>query len=209
MRLVYATAALAAVAASSPSLAQNFGGPRIEGRIGWDNARLGIDSDDGDQQLELDEDASTVSYGGEVGYDLSFGSAIIGAYAGIDFAKAEFCDELFGNDQACIEAERNITVGGRAGFTVTPQALLYAKGGYSNGRVRATYDNLGDLVGEIEESQSRKGYHFGVGAELAFGSSAYGKVEYVHTRYKDFELDEATGGSVRRNQLLAGIGFRF
>ena len=91
------------------------------------------------------------------------------------------------------------------------KGLLYAKAGYSNGRVSARYDNFGDVFGEIENSESRTGYHLGAGAELDLGR-LYAKAEYVHTRYSDFELGAlgATAtGSVNRNQVLAGVGLRF
>jgi outer membrane immunogenic protein len=206
MKLVYSAAAIAASLAATPAFAQEFGGPRIEARIGWDSVDLGVDIDG---EGTFDEGASTVSYGAEAGYDLSFGSAILGAYAGVDFANAEVCDEVFGDDEACISAERNITVGARAGFAVTPEALIYAKAGYSNGRVRASYDDFGDIIDAIEESESRSGHHIGVGAELAFGPNFYGKAEYVRTNYSDFDVDATTTGSIKRNQVLAGIGFRF
>jgi outer membrane immunogenic protein len=206
MKPIFCAAAVATCLVSTPALAQQFGGLRVEGRVGWDN--VGIELDGAGAPVTLDEDASTISYGGEVGYDLSLGSAIVGAYGGIDFSEAEFCDTVFGNDRACIEGARNITVGGRAGFGVTPEALLYAKAGYSNARIRARYDNFGDLFGEIEDSASRTGFHVGVGAELDLGP-LYGKVEYVHTRYDELVVEPGTEGQLSRNQVLAGVGIRF
>lgn len=206
MKALFCAVAVAGCLVATPALAQQFGGLRIEGRAGWDN--VGVDLDGPAAPVTIDEEGSTVSYGAEVGYDLSLGSAIVGGYGGLDFAQAEFCDEVFGNDRACIEAERNITLGGRVGFAVTPEALLYGKAGYSNGQVRARYDNFGDVFGEIEDSQSRSGYHYGVGAELDIGP-VYGKVEYVHTEYEALEIEAGTEGSVSRNQVLAGVGIRF
>ena len=207
MKALHLVGAVAAVLAPAPLLAQDFGGLRLEGRVGWDNVGVGLEVDEGVQSEEFDEDASTISYGGEVGYDLSFGSAVVGAYGGADFAQADVCGDLLGGDEACLEAERNLTAGARIGFALTPEALLYAKGGYSNARVRATYSGLGDLF-DLEDSASRSGYHIGAGAELGLGRF-YGKVEYVHTRYEDFDLGASSSGSVRRNQLLAGLGIRF
>jgi outer membrane immunogenic protein len=206
MKALFCAAAVAGCLVSTPALAQQFGGLRVEGRVGWDN--VGVDIDGPGAPVTIDEEASTVSYGAEVGYDLSLGNAIVGAYGGIDFSEAEFCDEVFGNDRACIEGARNITVGGRVGLGVTPEALLYAKAGYSNARVRARYDNFGDLFGEIEDEASRTGYHVGIGAELDIGP-VYGKVEYVHTEYDALEIQAGTEGKLSRNQVLAGVGIRF
>ena len=211
MRPIYFAAVAALGVMSTPALAQEFGGLRAEARLGWDNAGLELEPTAGIPAGDFSDDASTISYGAEVGYDLTFNRLVLGAYAGVDFAQAEGCSTVLGNDRACFEAERNITVGGRAGFAVTPQALLYAKGGYSNGRVSARYDNFGDLFGEVSDSGSRSGYHLGAGAELDVGP-LYVKAEYVHTRYSDFELGAlgaSATGSVNRNQVLAGVGLRF
>jgi outer membrane immunogenic protein len=196
---------------ATPAFGQDFGGLRVEARAGWDNVGVDLEATGGIPRGEFSEDASTISYGAEVGYDVAFGDAVVGAYAGADFAQADGCGSVLGNDRACFEAERNITVGARVGLAVIPQALLYAKGGYSNGRVSARYDNFGDLFGEIEDSESRTGYHVGIGGELGIGRF-YAKAEYVHTRYSEFELNTllASGtGSVNRNQVLAGVGLRF
>ncbi len=206
VKSIYCVIPFVALLSPAPLLAQDFGGLRLEGRVGWDKVGVALEVQDGINR-EFDGDASTFSYGGEIGYDLSLGGAVIGAYGGADFAQGEVCDSVLGNDRACVEAERNLTAGARVGFLVIPVVLLYAKGGYSNAQVGATYRSVGDLV-NIEESASRAGYHVGLGAELGIGQ-LYGKVEYVHTRYNDFELGTSASGSINRNQVLAGLGIRF
>lgn len=212
MKPIYvAVVAAAGSLFSVPAFAQDVGGLRVEGRVGWDNVEVGLKPTAGVPGGPFSEDASTISYGAEVGYDLTFGGAVLGAYGGVDFAQAEACGAVLGDDRACLEAERNITVGARAGFAVTPQALLYAKGGYSNGRVSARYENFREIFGEFEDSGSRSGYHLGAGGELDLGRF-YVKAEYVHTRYSEFELGAlgaSATGSVNRNQVLAGVGLRF
>ena len=53
----------------------------------------------------------------------------------------------------------------------------------------------------------------GVGAgEIAFGTNAYAKVEYVYTDYNGADVDDGdvvAGADVSRHQVLGGIGFRF
>ena len=91
----------------------------------------------------------------------------------------------------------------------TANTLIYAKGGYSNGRLKPDYED--DLGGDFELSDSRSGWHVGAGVEQAFGR-AYAKLEYVFTNYNGAEYadeDVAVGLDARRHQVMLGAGFRF
>ena len=209
MKIKILAAALAATTFATPALAADFGGPRIEVRAGWDSTELGFEYDDGEDGVQLDQDEATIGFGAEIGYDASFGGGVAGVYAGVDFAQAEICNEVFGEDEACISAKRNLTLGVRGGIAVTPMTLLYVKGGYSNGRVSVAYEDFEDILEDFDESESRGGFHLGVGGEVSFGTSLYGKAEFVHTRYNDYEVDEVSSVGVSRNQVLVGVGFRF
>lgn len=107
------------------------------------------------------------------------------------------------------QGRRNFTLGVRGGFLASERALLYVKDGYSNGRVRATYQDFEDILPSFREAESRSGFHVGAGVELALNSKAYLKAEYVHTDYKAFNLDEDTKGDFSRDQVFARVGFRF
>jgi outer membrane immunogenic protein len=186
---------------ASPAYAQ-FSGPRIEGRLAYESVEATIETGD-----PLDTgDESAISYGAEAGYDLQLGPAIVGAYAGIEGSNLRTCQEVFGDDEGCIGQGRNIYVGGRVGFSVAPRVMLYGKAGYSNGSIEVSYENGFD---DFEISSDYDGYHLGIGGELAIASGLYGRLEYVHTDYGDFEFDEDTLGDLTRGQLMVGLGLRF
>lgn len=190
MRKITLLAAVAAMTTAVPAFAQDFTGARAEVHAGWDSAD--IDVDDSDESFDL---GSGVVYGVEVGYDAQIGqSVVLGGYAGFDLASTKEC---FSGDDECFKAGRNFTAGARIGVPVGKSALLYAKGGYSNGRIKLTDSG-------VTESDSGDGYHIGGGAQANFGKNLYGKVEYVYTRYNsDFDAH------LTRNQVIAGLGVRF
>lgn len=205
-------AALAALA--TPALAQDTGstGFRAEVRAGYDNAQLNVDYDDGTDSFDESDGTSGIAYGGEIGFDFDLGGVVVGPYAGIDFANTDYCSELFGEDELCIEAGRNITAGLRLGAQVSPNALIYAKGGYSNGRVTLAYEDFEGILDNFEESDSLDGFHIGAGAEVGFSGSTYGKLEYVYTNYSSAnyqDTDFSAGADLSRHQVLVGFGVRF
>lgn len=205
----YFVAASAVAVLAAPAVAADFQGPRIEARAGWDKITLEGRFDDGTDRFKLSDSDEDVGYGAELGYDGKFGSTTLGVYAGVDLSSVKQCDELFGLDELCLKTRRNFTLGVRSGFIASDRALLYVKGGYSNGRVRATYEDFEDILPSVSDAKSRSGFHVGAGVELAVSSKAYVKAEYVHTNYKAFNLDDDTKGDFSRDQVFAGVGFRF
>lgn len=225
MKIRYVAALLAATAAAAPAYAQdnNFSGLRGEVRIGWDsvgvNATLPNPDDDEDAPATLtgDADDDAIGYGAELGYDAQFGNFVLGAYAGLDFSGAGRCSEVLGDDLACADAGRNITAGVRGGVVLGDSLLVYAKGGYSNGRIRLSYD--GDVEDEdsdvFELGRNRDGFHIGGGFEVALTRNLYAKADYTYTRYNRVSFVDAEDedffirGRATRHQAMAGLGFRF
>ena len=208
MKFKYLMVALAATAAT-PAMAQDFAGPRAEVRAGW--TKVDIEAELDGEEDSVNEEA--VTFGGEIGFDAQLNSFVLGGYAGVDYGEAEFCDEVFGGDEACLEVGRNFTVGARAGVPIGTAALLYVKGGYSNGRLGVSFDDdVSDNIDAETESDSLDGFHIGVGAELAGGPNVYVKAEYVYTKYDGSESNDEDFDSsfdLSRHQALFGVGFRF
>lgn len=200
-----------ALTVSAPALAQGFDGPRIELRGGYDHGNVSVTYSDEDGETRESGGMDGISYGGEIGYDLDTGGTIIGAYAGLDFADTQVCDEVFGQDQACVGMGRNFTFGVRVGMPVGTWGMLYAKGGYSNGRVKASYEDFENILPNENAANNLDGFHVGGGIEANLASRVYGKVEYVYTDYGS--LSAGTPGSdstdLSRHQVLAGAGLRF
>ena len=202
----FSTCAIAAATffVAIPAHAQ-FSGTRVEARLAYDSVKASVETGD---PFATDDTESAISYGGEVGYDLQVGPAVVGAYAGLEGSNLRTCDEVFGSDEGCIGQGRNLYVGARAGVPVGSRLMLYGKAGYSNGSIDFSY--TGDLIGEgFELNESFDGYHIGIGGELAVTSNFYGRLEYVHTDYGDLDFEGETAGEFTRGQVMVGAGLRF
>jgi len=197
-------ASVAALVIATPAIAQEApsefkGGARVEARVGIDDVVLKAAGDS--------ESKVGFAYGGEVGYDYATKSGfVIGAYAGIEGATTKDC-AVTGTQSACIKAGRNITAGVRAGGVVAG-GLLYAKGGYSNGRLNLTYKNTAAPATNFSDGGNADGWHLGAGYEFTISEHTYAKLEYVYTHYS---VDDTSGLDFRlqRHQGVVGFGYRF
>ena len=202
MKPHHAVAAILAAFIASPAAAADFSGLRVELTASRDKASVQRDLENGSNPVRRSND--DVSFGAEAGYDIQFGPAVVGAYAGVDFSNVENCDTVFGSDEFCANAKRNYNLGARAGFAVGGAALLYAKAGYTNGRFSTVYEDFTNTRENLRDMENLGGYHLGVGAEIALGP-VYGKAEYLRSEYEQGELDF----DVARNQIKLGLGIRF
>lgn len=200
-KIVLATAAAAFGAAlATPALAQDgpFTGPRVEVLGGYDN--LGVDGD-GDA-----EGREGFAYGVGIGYDVqTAGGLVLGAEGEWTDAttRARSYNEFVAGDRLRVDAGRDLYVGGRVGYVVSPLAMVYAKAGYTNARIEARYD---DGVEGFRDHANMDGYRLGAGIEYNMTPSTYVKGEYRYSHYgsvDDFDID------TDRHQLMAGVGIRF
>jgi outer membrane immunogenic protein len=185
--------ALSATAVASPALAQDartFSGPRIEGIVGYDNARVEGEGADG------------VNYGIGLGYDIQRGRGVFGIEAEAGDSSADECIQgvTVANDELCAGARRDLYIGGRAGAVVGRNVLLYGKAGYTNARFALDYDDGGTGVSNFSLRDNLDGVRLGAGVEVALSPNAFVKAEY---RYSNYEQ------GFSRNQGVAGFGFRF
>ncbi len=195
MRKFAFAAALLAGTIATPALAQNdnptLGGFHVDGIVGWDHPSI------------QDENADGVLYGMGVGYDVQSGNAIFGIEAE---ATDSTSDEsrtgvAIAGDNLRVRAGRDLYVGGRAGFGIGGNSLIYAKAGYTNARVRVDYDDgTAATVADFTQRTSLDGIRAGVGAQIGLGSNAYLRTEYRYSNYQD---------GVDRHQVIGGFGFRF
>lgn len=196
MRKFYVGAALATALLASPAYAQTdagrFGGGHIEVIGGIDFARAEVDEE------EDEEGGSTSSKGGLYGiaggFDFASGTGLVfGVEGEISESTTDFCEAGL-----CIDASRDLYVGGRVGTVVQDTALLYLKGGYTRARIELTAS--GDEDTEELDSTNLDGLRVGAGVEWNTGSPILVKVEY---RYSNYESDFS------RHQGLIGLGIRF
>jgi len=176
--LAVSTAALAA-----PAMAQDadktFNGAHVEALGGWDRVQGEGQHDDG------------VLYGVGAGYDIRKGNAVFGI-------EGEASDSTQKQNVGALteHASRDLYVGGRAGFVVGGNNLLYAKAGYTNARFTVSGTDTGVTLarGNLD------GYRVGAGVEHQLSNNMFVKAEYRYSNYKD---------GVSRNQVVGGVGIRF
>lgn len=208
-KLVIAT--VAAGLAATPALAQGqvsspedrgFTGPRVEGVVGWDHVR---DQTPGGGRTSSDG----VVYGGQLGYDFQAGGAVLGVEGELTGSSTDTdaFDVAAPGDRLRLKAKRDLYIGGRVGYAVTPSTLLYAKAGYTNARIGSDYSTTtGNTTTTVSTHEDFDGYRVGAGAELKLSGNAYLKGEYRYSHYGDqggMNLD------VDRHQVIGGVGIRF
>lgn len=187
-------AAVSAVAFATPAVARDaepFEGVRVEGVVGYDTTDVDEEGADG------------VTYGAQLGYDVQSGRAVFGIEGEVSDSSIDECanDVTIVGDELCVQAGRDLYIGGRAGAAVTPRMLVYGKAGYTNGRVAIDYeDGTAATAPDFELGENLDGVRVGGGLEFAIGSNSYAKGEY---RYSNYEQ------GFDRHQLVAGFGFRF
>ncbi len=179
--------ALAASAAATPAFAQDgsFNGPRAEVIAGWDHA----DVPGGEMRNGL-------TYGGAIGYDVQRGSTVFGVEGEITGSTIKDESQPAANTTFKGTLGRDLYVGGRIGFTATPNVLLYAKAGYTNQRSNIEYRSP---TFNQDAGATDGGYRLGAGAEVKLSGKTYLKGEY---RYSDY-------GDGQRHQVVGGLGIRF
>jgi len=217
-KFLFLIAAGSAVALSAPAAAQDestFTGFRVEGLLGYDSSRAGSDVDN-DADEDLDDGIDGIAYGIGAGFDIDTGGLVLGvegewmeSEAGTEFD----VDDDTGLDFANIETGRDLYIGVRAGARVGGNALIYAKGGYTN----AQYDVLAsDGTTDTETDIDLDGWRIGAGVELAITENIYIKGEYRYSKYEEGEIEAPSGlesdrfdVDVDRHQGVIGVGMRF
>lgn len=187
-----ALAAFTAAVVAMPALAQDapapFTGPRAEAIVGYDTV-----------STDTIGNGEGVVYGAQLGYDWHAGRTIFGIEAEVtdSTAKRRVSNVFVAGDSLRAEAGRDLYAGARIGFAVSPTAMLYAKGGYTNARSSGSYTS-----GTVNDSFSgnAEGWRAGAGLEYKLGGQTYLKGEYRYSRYD---------GLNDRHQAVGGIGIRF
>lgn len=177
--LVASTAIAAPAFAQGTASATGFSGAHIEAIGGWDRVQGEDRHDNG------------ALYGANAGYDLQRGNTVFGI-------EGEVSDSTQKKQLGTVteKASRDLYVGGRVGYVVGGNNLLYVKAGYTNARFKVD----GTATGVTLADGNLDGVRVGAGIEHQLSNRAFVKTEY---RYSNYEQ------GVSRNQLLAGIGLRF
>jgi outer membrane immunogenic protein len=183
-KILFATAASAAILAATPALAQDAAapaapvGPRVEAIVGYDKVKA------------LGEKDGGALFGIGAGYDFAVGQSVA---LGVDVEATESTQKIGDEDIAQVKAGRDLYAGGRVSVAVAENANLYVKGGYTNARFKAT-----DGVDSFAENFD--GFRVGAGGQMGLGGKAYVGSEYRYSNYQD---------GLSRHQLALTVGTRF
>lgn len=203
MRTYLLGAALLSTVAVTPAFAQEeapFTGPHIEGIVGYD---------------DVSEGKGNLMYGVNAGYDFQLGGVIAGIegeYADSD-VKGSASDLITTGDSFSLNTDRDLYVGARLGFAISPTTMIYAKGGYTNAKFEGRFnDGLGTIY---NTGVTTDGYRLGAGVEQKFnlfGPSGFIKAEYRYSNYKNIDIGEDDFDletDFDRHQAVVGVGVRF
>ena len=211
-------AAVAAAAVATPAFAQAadepFTGPRVGAILGYDALQPGS-TEDSDIRGD-DQTADGLLYGADIGYDFQRNNIVFGIEGEVSGSTSKVNNRPFDvNDfgYGRVKAGRDLDSGARVGALLTPSTLLYAKGGYTNGRLDLTRNNTQVTT---ERHFNLDGYRVGAGVEQAMGRRAYVKAEYRYSNYGAARLEYANGNNTDnfsvdtdRHQAVVGVGLRF
>ncbi|OCC22997.1 hypothetical protein MB02_14660 [Croceicoccus estronivorus] len=146
------------------------------------------------------ESEEGVAYGVAAGYDIPIGgSMFVGVEGSIDDSTTKECvsDLLVVGDETCVKTGRDLAAVVRLGTNLGESSQLYVLGGYTNARIRASYD---DGTTKISDGENGDGFRLGAGFKQSFGQNFFGKVEY---RYSNYESDFS------RHNALVAVGVNF
>ncbi|WP_238929709.1 outer membrane protein [Sphingopyxis terrae] len=197
------TAAFAATLFAVPAHAQDssgLAGFKLGAIAGYDSVKLELDGDSGSK--------GGFAYGLTAGYDVDLGGAILGIETEISDSTAEenVSDVVVPGDRASLVTGRDLYVGARIGFAASDNVLLFAKGGYTNARVKLKYN---DGTSSLTEGDNLDGYRLGGGAEYVSGP-IFGRLEYRYSDYGEYSYaGVGTGLKASRHQVVFAGGYRF
>ena len=118
------------------------------------------------------------------------------------------CEQVYGNDESCLKAGRDLEVLARLGFKAAPETLVYGLAGYANGPISGTHVDFSTSANNESAGSNGGGLRIGAGVEQAFGKM-FAKAEYRYTSYQKEDIGFGANVGFNRHQVLASFGVRF
>lgn len=180
----FAVIAAAVVAMPTAAHAQAY----VQVQTGLDSVSVEGESEEG------------VAFGGAVGYDFSLtDNWFAGVEGSIDDSTTEACasDLFYLGDKLCAKTGRDLSAVARLGTKLGEKSQVYVLGGYTNARLKVTYN---DGEATYSEADNGDGFRLGAGYRLNLSENMFGKLEY---RYSNYE------GDFSRHNALVAVGMSF
>ncbi len=211
MNIARAAFAAAALAAGSQAFAaEPFSGPYVGVQGGWQQDKVRATVRDSESTTTGRETSSGFAYGAQLGYDFKVGeSFVVGAEAFLTGDTDKLRWAVGPGQSVSFDGGRSFGLLARAGVLATPKTLIYAKGGWENGRFTLASTDAG--VTE-RASTNRDGWSLGAGVEQMLTDNVSARVEYRYTKFNSFGNDDLSDGAsarVNRNRIMAGVNYRF
>jgi outer membrane immunogenic protein len=186
-----------AMAQEQPSTTSSFRGFRIEGDVGADRFHA------------LGTRNTKLGYGATVGFDGSIGDRIvIGPEASWWRANnfSENCAAGVIGGSVCTKSFEEFGAAVRAGYLVTPNILVFGKGGYASNEQRKRFDAPAGETSFYDHYHT-DGYQYGGGVEMAMADRFKGPLSglSVNAQFVRSEYNDHT----RRDRAMVGVGFHF
>lgn len=164
--------------------------------------------------------------GGQVGYQYQFVNGVVaGVETDIQWSNVRSntsANVNAGALAASLDAGTEVkwfgTARGRIGFTMTPQTLLYATGGYAYGSETTSAGlTIGGNGGTFSRDATLSGWVAGGGLEYAFSPNVSMKTEYLYFDFGKRNVFTSAGAppvlvidnDITMHTLKAGLNYRF
>lgn len=165
----------------------------------WTGFYLGLNAGGVSIDYGAPDEMSGYTLGVRGGFDYQFGNGFVfGVLGDADFSTADQKRTPGGLPTIKVESRSIFTANLRAGFTLTPNLLLYATGGYSYFDFKVSDPGFffaRPLPGSAD------GWNIGVGAEYRWTPNLSVFAEY---RYHDLQLSGRGNGGAEVNQAKVG-----
>lgn len=204
MKSISFAAMLTLAVASTPAMAQDnpLGGLYFGGIVGVDSVEISDGVDSGSEE--------DILYGVTFGYDLAGPGVVVLGIEGewADSGVGASVEDVFvAGDRFALSTGRDLYAGVRAGYRIGENGMLYVKGGYTDAKLKASYD---DGVDTLTGSDTLGGFRVGAGGEFALGGNFAIRAEYRYSDYGNYSYDGIdTGLSATRHQGVVGMLAKF
>lgn len=170
----------------------------------WTGFYFGVNAGGVSIDYGAPDNMSGYTVGARVGYDYQFGNGfVLGILGDAELSTADQTRTPGGFPNITVENKSIFTANLRAGFTVTPNLLLYATGGYSYFDFKVSDPGFffaRPLPGSAD------GWNIGLGAEYRWTPNLSTYAEY---RYHDVSLSGRGNGGAEVNQVKVGLNYKF